>query len=87
LKNIKTNGKVISTMRGHINNRYRKINGCKETCTAEKRFTKYLRPGNTGAEVVKVQEFLKDLGFYKYEVDGVYGEKLRLAIRDFQNEN
>jgi hypothetical protein len=83
----KPNGKVVSTMRGHINNRYRKLNGCQETCTADKKFTKYLRPGNTGVEVVKVQEFLKDLGFYNGPIDGVYDEEVRLAVRDFQNEN
>ena len=72
-------------MRGHINHRYREANNCDNKCYLGK-FTKYLNTGSRGAEVVKVQTFLRDLGFYQGEIDGIYGQQTKEAVRKFQNE-
>ncbi len=83
---------VFSSMRGHINKRYREFN-CQspepkvEACSSEMKFNKYLFLGSRGKEVEKVQNFLKDLGFYKGPIDGIYDEEVKRAVQDFQNEN
>ena len=75
----------MSTVRGHINRRYRIANKCLGVCQGA--FSKYLSDGSRGSEVKKVQSFLKDLGFYKGPISGYYGKNTREAVRQFQNEN
>lgn len=43
-----------------------------------------LRKGSNGAEVKKVQQKLKDLGYYTGSVDGIFGSKTEAAVRSFQ---
>ncbi len=42
------------------------------------------RYGSTGSEVTKVQKKLKELGFYKGAVDGIYGTQTKNAVTAFQ---
>ena len=44
-----------------------------------------LSKGSRGHEVVIMQQFLKNNGFYKGEVDGIYGNLTEKAIKDYQN--
>mgnify|MGYP000247655282 CR=1 FL=1 len=43
-----------------------------------------LRPGDKGADVLAVQERLKELGYYAGNADGIYGEILKKAVHRFQ---
>lgn len=43
--------------------------------------------GSTGEEVKKVQERLKSWGYYKGEVDGIFGSKTLSAVKFFQRKN
>lgn len=43
-----------------------------------------LRPGDRGADVYAIQKRLKDLGFYKGNVDGIYGEGMKASVHNFQ---
>ena len=43
--------------------------------------------GSTGEEVKKVQEKLKSWGYYKGEVDGIFGSKTLSAVKFFQRKN
>ena len=40
--------------------------------------------GSTGNEVKTLQQKLKDLGFYKGSVDGIFGSQTQTAVRNFQ---
>lgn len=40
--------------------------------------------GSTGSEVKSVQKKLKELGFYKGSVDGIYGSQTKSAVTSFQ---
>jgi hypothetical protein len=60
-------------MRGHINSRIIEKRGCEVQCNLDNKFTKYLYLGSRGSEVEKVQRFLKEQGFYRGKIDGVYG--------------
>lgn len=40
--------------------------------------------GSTGDEVKKVQNKLKELGYYKGSVDGIYGSNTQAAVKAFQ---
>ena len=42
------------------------------------------RQGSTGNEVKNIQKKLKELGYYKGEVDGIYGSKTKSAVISFQ---
>lgn len=42
------------------------------------------RQGSTGNEVKSIQKKLKELGYYKGEVDGIYGSKTKSAVISFQ---
>ena len=42
------------------------------------------RYGSTGSEVRKIQTKLKELGFYKGSVDGIYGTQTKNAVTAFQ---
>ena len=50
-------------------------------------FTRTLRKGYTGADVIAVQQKLKELGFYSGSVDGVYGTGSIAAVKKFQQRN
>ena len=50
-------------------------------------FTRTLRKGYTGADVIAVQQKLKALGFYSGSVDGVYGTGSIAAVKKFQQQN
>lgn len=45
------------------------------------------RYGSSGEEVKKIQQKLKDWGYYKGNVDGVYGSKTQSAVKAFQKAN
>lgn len=40
--------------------------------------------GSTGNEVRQIQQKLRDLGFYKGSVDGIYGSQTQSAVKQFQ---
>ena len=42
------------------------------------------RQGSTGNEVKSIQKKLKELGYYKGEIDGIYGSKTKPAVISFQ---
>ncbi len=46
-----------------------------------------LRAGSYGNEVKKVQERLKELGYYKNSIDGSYGSLTVAAVKAFQQRN
>ena len=48
---------------------------------------KTLRYGNAGPSVRILQENLKQIGYYSYGVDGVYGNHTQAAVRNFQLHN
>lgn len=60
----------------------------KPTATPKATATPYaLKQGDSGEEVRKVQQRLKDLGYYRDEVDGVYGASTMHAVKTFQRNN
>ena len=42
--------------------------------------------GDTAANIKKVQQRLKELGYYKIAVDGIWGPKTRAAVIAFQRD-
>lgn len=50
-------------------------------------FTRTLRKGYTGSDVLAVQQRLKELGFYAGSADGVYGNDSIAAVLAFQQAN
>lgn len=42
------------------------------------------RLGSSGSEVKSIQKKLKELGYYKGEIDGIYGSKTKSAVTSFQ---
>ena len=46
-----------------------------------------LRKGDTGEDVKQVQQRLKELGYYKGTIDGVYGTGSIAAAKEFQSRN
>ncbi|MGJ5641144.1 TIGR02594 family protein [Formosa sp. S-31] len=48
---------------------------------------KVLKIGNTGADVVQLQDGLKQLGYNCGTSDGVFGKKTEQALKDFQSSN
>ena len=46
--------------------------------------TSILQQGSVGSEVEHVQNTLQSLGYYSYQVDGVFGDITAQAVRDFQ---
>ncbi len=48
---------------------------------------KPVKPGDRGADVYEVQRKLKELGYYKGYVDGIYGEGMKQAVHRFQRDN
>lgn len=49
-------------------------------------YYKRLRMGASGMEVVRLQQALHDLGYYKGDVSGTFGAKTRNAVKEFQAE-
>jgi hypothetical protein len=47
-------------------------------------FTKALKLGSTGTEVIQLQQKLKTLGFYKGKIDGGYGAATEAAVKALQ---
>lgn len=45
---------------------------------------KVLRYGNAGSSVKFLQENLKQIGYYPYSVDGIYGSHTQAAVQKFQ---
>ena len=45
------------------------------------------RYGSSGEEVRQIQTRLKEWGYYKGDVDGIYGSRTQQAVRDFQRAN
>lgn len=43
--------------------------------------------GSSGSVVTQIQTKLKNWGYYKYEVDGVYGSRTEAAVKAFQQKN
>lgn len=48
--------------------------------------TKYHKFGDRGGDVPKIQQFLKDRGYYKGRIDGVYGISTFRAVQAFQRD-
>ena len=46
-----------------------------------------LKKGSTGAEVRKMQQRLKDLGYLKGSVDGDFGDATETAVKNFQQQH
>ena len=59
--------------------------GSSDTTTSG--LTRTLRRGYTGSDVTKVQNRLKELGYYTGTVDGVYGLGSMAAVKAFQEKN
>ncbi|MFR5876669.1 MAG: spore cortex-lytic enzyme [Eubacterium sp.] len=55
-----------------------------DTCFKEESTYALSRYGSTGSEVKKIQEKLKNLGYYKGSVDGIYGTATKNAVTSFQ---
>ena len=45
------------------------------------------KKGSTGNEVIQIQKKLKFWGYYKGDVDGIYGSKTKAAVEKFQRKN
>lgn len=45
-----------------------------------------LVPGNTGADVFEVQRRLKNIGYYKGVLDGIYGEAMKKDVIKFRKD-
>ena len=62
----------------------------KTEAAAEKEETKVddtLKKGDKGSEVKKLQQRLKELGYYKYGIDSSYGNRTVEAVKAFQKNN
>lgn len=46
-----------------------------------------INPGDRGADVLAIQEKLKQLGYYEEESDGIYEDGLKFALHRFQKDN
>ena len=45
------------------------------------------RQGSSGSMVTKIQQRLRDWGYYTYAVDGIYGSRTTAAVKKFQKAN
>lgn len=45
------------------------------------------RRGSSGSVVSQIQTKLKNWGYYKYNVDGIYGSRTEKAVKSFQSRN
>ncbi|HBT63898.1 MAG TPA: hypothetical protein DEB10_04450 [Ruminococcaceae bacterium] len=46
-----------------------------------------LIPGDRGADVLVIQQRLRELGYYKGQENGIYEDDLKLAVYEFQKDN
>lgn len=46
-----------------------------------------ISPGDRGADVYAIQQRLKELGFFKGYVSGIYNDDLKYALNNFQKKN
>lgn len=46
-----------------------------------------INSGDRGADVMAVQQKLKQLGYYEGEIDGIYEDDLKFALHRFQKDN
>lgn len=53
-------------------------------CIKEESVYALSKYGSTGSEVKKIQQKLKELGYYKGNVDGIYGTATKKAVTAFQ---
>ena len=60
--------------------------GIYETVFKEESVYALSKYGSTGSEVKKIQKVLKQLGYYKDSVDGIYGTKTKKAVTSFQKD-
>ena len=81
----KATGFVGDTTRGHINSQIRQ--SCIPKAENCPYFKEYLGVGDKGPEVLKVQKFLSELGLYGGELNGIFDNKTKEAVKKFQNEN
>ncbi len=58
-----------------------------EICGDEVVCAAAIKQGSSGATVKKIQQKLKNWGYYKGSVDGVYGAKTTAAVKYFQKKN
>jgi lipoprotein-anchoring transpeptidase ErfK/SrfK len=56
-------------------------------CTDTNRTLFLTEPRMSGDDVVELQERLKELGYYKGKIDGVYGEKTFQAVKKIQSDS
>lgn len=52
-----------------------------------KKYRYYLQKGDNGTQVKCLQKFLNWYGDYDLDVDGIFGDKTRAAVNDFQKKN
>ncbi len=45
------------------------------------------KQGSSGSTVTKIQQKLRDAGYYSYTVDGIYGTRTTAAVKRFQKAN
>lgn len=45
------------------------------------------RRGSSGSMVSQIQTKLKNWGYYKYDVDGIFGSRTEAAVKSFQSRN
>lgn len=55
--------------------------------TTQTAFAVVYRQGSSGATVRTIQQKLKNWGYYKGAVDGIYGSKTKEAVKYFQRKN
>ena len=55
--------------------------------SAKYKFTKPLKLGSTGDEVIELQRKLTDLGFYTGPINGKYGPLTEKTVKEFQKEH
>ena len=48
---------------------------------------RYLQQGSRGSDVTKLQQRLKDLGYFSGSVNGSFGADTETAVRAFQKRN
>ena len=57
---------------------------CASNLTAEAAETVVLKSGSTGAQVRTLQTKLKNWGYYRGAIDGIYGSGTKAAVIKFQ---
>lgn len=46
-----------------------------------------LKPGDRGSDVLGVQRKMKEIGYYPGELDGIYGEGMKVYVMKFRKDN